>query len=277
MRKNWGAPQWSAFMRDKDIPVMPRTVEALGAMVTERGMDLVPRDIADIALDDPFFALRLLRKAEMKRSHSSLGMETTTLLTSVMHLGTRYIISDTLTAPKCPSSEGLERCERRAALGAHIAKSWASFRADLSPDEIAMAALLSDLGELMLWLFAPDLPSAALDELFSGRAKRSREAQLNTCGFGFKDLSIKLAEDWNLPLPVKQLMGLADTNRARLAKCAVEAARHICTNNGLVAIPDDLRAVHAICPTAKYTELLKPLHLVPEHEAYIIELLAEGT
>lgn len=277
MKKNWGAPQWSAFMRDKDIPVMPRTVDVLGKMVAERGIELVPRDIADVALDDPFFALRLLRKSEQKRSKSPLGTDTTTLLTCVMHLGTRYIIADTLTAPRCPASEGLERCERRAALGAHIAKSWASYKVDLSPDEIAMAALLSDLGELMLWLFAPDLPSAALDELFSGRAKRSREAQLNTCGFGFKDLSIKLAEDWNLPLPVKQLMGLADNNRARLAKCAVETARHICTDSGLVAIPDDLRAAHEICPMAKYTDLLKPLHLVPEHEAYIIDLLADRT
>lgn len=204
-------------------------------------------------------------------------MDSTTLLTCVMHLGTLFIVVDTLKAPTCPNTEGLLKCAKRAALGAHIAKSWATYRADLSPDEIAMAALLSDLGELMLWLFAPELPSAALTYLFAGKAKRNRDAQLQTAGFGFKDLSIKLADDWHLPLPVKQLMGLADSARSKLAKCAVEAARHVSAKDGLVAIPDDLRATRLVCPTARYTDLLKALHLLPEQDAQILEWLSDRT
>lgn len=278
MREHWRVPQWTAYIKVKDIPIMSRTRQDIETLVaTTDNNKLAPVDIVNIAYNDPFFSLRLLLKAEQKRSRSSLSKDSTTVLTCIMQTGIDGIVSDIKMAPLCPESEGLQKCERRAALAAHIAKNWGIYRADIAPDEIAMASLLSDLGELMLWLFAPELPERALDELFSGRASRNRQAQIQTAGFGFKDLSISLAEAWNLPLPVKQLMGLAETPRAKLAKCAIEAARHVCAKDGLIAIPDDLRAAREVCPMAKYTDLVKALGLEDEQVVYILEKLAEGT
>ena len=219
MREHWRVPQWTAYIKVKDIPIMSRTRQDINSLVDHTDNNkLAPVDIVNIAYNDPFFSLRLLLKAEQKRSKSSLSKDSTTVLTCIMQSGIDSILADVSIAPICPDTDGLHRCERRAALAAHIAKNWGIYRADISPDEIAMASLLSDLGELMLWLFAPELPQNALNELFSGRASRNRQAQIQTAGFGFKDLSIALADAWNLPLPVKQLMGLADNPRARLAK-----------------------------------------------------------
>ena len=40
-------------------------------------------------------------------------------------------------------------------LASRLALRWGTARADISPDEIAMAALLSEIGELLLWSFRP--------------------------------------------------------------------------------------------------------------------------
>ena len=40
---------------------------------------------------------------------------------------------------------------------------WGSARADVSRDEVAMASLLAEIGELLLWSVAPELPVSALE------------------------------------------------------------------------------------------------------------------
>jgi HD-like signal output (HDOD) protein len=265
--RHWGLPQWVAFLRTKDIPIMPRSKMFIEALDGER---VSPKEMAGIVMCDPFLGLRLLRRAEGHRS-GTLGHDTTTILGAVQQVGVDGLVEAAEKSELCDDNNmGLVACEARAVLSASIALHWAANRADLSPEEVAFAALLGEIGELMLWAFAPELPLAALDEMRSGRATRNAQAQSQAVGFGFKQLSLGLIEAWGLPLLIGQLVKGADTPRANIARIASDAARHIQVDPENPALPSDVAAVRAFLPGVPLENLLASLPISDEYRELVL-------
>jgi len=267
-QKRWGVDQWAAYLSSRELPCMPRSKVMLLALEACQGERLAARELADIAGGDPFLCLRMLREAESHRAQR-LGHETTTPLGVVMQLGTdtfRKLLLD------CPETDetatGLAACEARAYLARHLALRWGSARADVSPEEIAMAALLSEIGELLLWSFAEEIPMAALAALHSGQAQRSIQAQLDTCGFRFKDLSLKCATIWHLPPLLTQLIRGIDNPRANLSRVCVDAARHLSSGGpDDPALPADIAEARRLIPGATLEWLSEQLPGLDEAQA----------
>lgn len=271
-KKYWGVDQWAAFMSNRELPCMPRSKVLLLEKEAAQGEKLSARELADIAAADPFLCLRLLREAEGQRVRR-LEHETTTPLGAVMQLGTDTFRKLLLNCPETDeSSTGLSECETRSYLASRLALRWGTARADISPDEIAMAALLSEIGELLLWSFAPDLPNNALAALRSGRSARSIQAQVDTCGFRFKDLTLKCATIWHLPSLLTQLIRGIDTTRANLSRLCVDTARHLITEgSGSPALPADIAEAKHIIPGASLEWLTEQLPgLEPEQAGNIV-------
>ena len=273
-QKRWGVDQWAAYLSARELPCMPRSKARLLELETERGERLAARDLADIAGADPFLCLRMLREAENHRAQR-LGHETTNPLGTVMQLGSDAVHMLMLNAPETDeSNQGLAECEARANLASQIALRWGAARADISPDEVAMAALLSEIGELLLWSFAEELPLAALEALHSGRSQRSLQAQVDTCGFRFKDLTLKCALIWNLPSLLTQLIRGIDNTRANLSRLCVDTARHIATGPDDPALPADIAAAKNIIPGASLEWLAEQLPGLDEEHIAAIALKA---
>ena len=278
-QKRWGVDQWAAYLSNRELPCMPRSKANLIELEASQGEKLAARNLADIAAADPFLCLRLLREAEAHRVQR-LGHETTTPLAAVMQLGTDTFHKLLL---KCPETDesvpGLAECEARANLASQIALRWGTARADISPDEIAMAALLSEIGELLLWSFAPDIPTNALAALHSGHSPRSVQAQVDTCGFRFKDLTLKCATIWNLPTLLTQLIRGIDNTRANLSRLCVDTARHILTEGSTSpALPSDIAEAKHIIPSASLEWLAEQLpgideNVIPQIVAKAADLL----
>ena len=263
-RKHWRVDQWAAFLTAQDLPVMARSKEALAALEANHEQTVSVRELADLANGDPFLCLCLLREAESRRS-SRLGHETTTPLAGAMQLGFRGFRELLMTSPETDESlPGLAACEARATVAGKLAANWSTARADISPDELVMAALLSEMGELMLWHFAPELPQAVQDALLKGEAQRSVEAQELRCGFRFKDLTLKCAEIWHLPQIIVQLIRGTDSARANLARICIDTARHLVANPNNPALPDDLADAKMIISGASLSWLASWLTEVPE-------------
>jgi len=171
----WGIDQWVEFLKDKEIPVLPRTgalVAELGQQAAESGEGVSARELANYVYSDPYLALKLLRRAEGRRSQR-LGQETTTALAAVLQTGLDDLCRlVTASSVSDDSMQGCIDCELRAVTASTIARSWAAQRVDVSPEEVALAALMSESGELLLWHFAPELPLKVQAELSSGRAFR---------------------------------------------------------------------------------------------------------
>lgn len=275
-QKRWGVDQWAAYLSNHDLPCMPRSKTRLIELEAAQGEKLAARDLADIAAADPFLCLRLLREAEAHRVQR-LGHETTTPLAAVMQLGTDTFHKLLLNCPETDeSASGLAECEARAHLASRLALRWGGARADISPDEIAMAALLSEIGELLLWSFAPDVPKNALAALHSGQSPRSIQAQLDTCGFRFKDLTLKCATIWHLPSLLTQLIRGIDNTRSNLSRLCVDTARHILTEGSTSpALPSDIAEAKHLIPGATLEWLTEQLPGIDEAQIPLIVAKAE--
>ena len=275
-QRRWGIEQWSAWLKDKDIPILPSTRNWLLNLTPEEAETVSARELTGLVMRDPLFALRLLRRAEQIRSHQ-LGHETTTPLAAVLQLGFKrigHIIDDAADADD--SLQGFADCAHRSVYAAHIGYAWASHHADISPDEVAFAALLEETGELLLWAFVPDLPNAALETLRIGRAQRNAEAQELTAGFAFRGLTLELADMWQLPRLITQLIKGSDNVRANIARIATDTARHLQANPRNPAIVDDLRAIQAVIPGVNYESLIVPLELDEDfREMVLLELAGQ--
>ena len=241
-KKRWGVGQWAAFFETQELPVMPRSKWLLGQIEAAQGEMLSAKNLSSIVLRDPLLCLRLLREAERAKSHR-LDRETTTALAAIMQLGVDEFHTLLLESREIEEANaGLVEVESRATVAAEVAQRWAAGRRDLNPEEVAVAALLADTGELLLWVYAPELPEAARDELASGRARRSSQAQQQACGFDFKLLTMRCAEQWKLPLLVVQLLRGVDTPRANLTRICSNVARHLVESSATskLALASDL-------------------------------------
>lgn len=251
---------------------MPRSKIMIAGIDAEA---VSPRELAAIVMCDPFLGLSLLRRAERRRG-TALAHETTTVLGAVQLVGMRGLAEAAAESPLCDDGDpGLAECEARAVLSARIALHWAGHRADISPEEVAFAALLAEIGELMLWACAPELPRRARDELLAGRATRNAQAQQQTAGFSFKRLSLALIEAWELPTLIGQLVKGADTPRANIARIASDAARHVLADPQNPALPDDVIGAKTFLAGVPWHALLAPLPVSDEYRLRVLQTILE--
>lgn len=277
-QRHWGIDQWVEYLKDKEIPVLPSTKEIMGALRAqdERTREsMSPRELTTFVYADPYLSLKLLRNAERRRSNR-LGKETTTALAAILQTGSDELLE---LVANCPTIEedhsGWHACASRAAMGSSIAHAWASMHADISPDEVALAALLSECGELLLWIFARELPISALEELSSGRSFRTARAQQQVVGFTFKQLTLSLAQSWGLPNLITMLIKGTDTPRATIARLAIDTARHIVTDYHNPALPSDLVNIGYVLPHAGHEKLISVLPLTDDHKRSILDTIAQ--
>ena len=272
-QKDWGVDQWAAYLSAHALPCMPRSKTRLLELETEKGERLSAHDLAELAGTDPFLCLHLLREAEAHRAQR-LGHETTTPLVAIMQLGTDTFHGLLTSSPETDETNpGLAQCEARSNLASRLALRWGMQRSDISPDEIAMAALLAEIGELLLWSFAPELPLNALAALESGHSPRSVQAQVDTCGFRFKDLTLKCASIWHLPPLLTQLIRGIDNTRSNLSRLCVDTARHLSTGGANdPALPSDIADAKRIIPGATLEWLTEQLPGISEEEVAAIVL-----
>jgi HD-like signal output (HDOD) protein len=265
-KAQWGAAQWAAYFENQPLPVMRRSKQLLVHLEAAEGERLAPKDLADIVLQDPLLCLCLLRAAE-KRKSRRLDHETTTALAAILQLGTDQFRTLLLSSPEVDeSNKPLLRVEARARIAAQIVLVWAGGRQDLNPEEVAVAALLAGAGDLLLWLYADEIPQKAEDELRAGRAQRSAQAQMQACGFTFKQLTLLCAERWKLPGLVLQLLRGAESVRAQLTRTCSNAARHVLddSENSNLALASDLLDASRLIPNVSLEWLIDGLAMLPE-------------
>lgn len=273
----WGINQWVEFLRDKDTPVLPRTraiIAAIEAGGSEQHETLSARDLVNIVYADPYLALKLLRRAEQRRSRQ-LGHDTTTPLAAVLQTGYDELKGIVIASPDLGDvPDGCHTCEFRSVLACSIARAWANRRADVSPDEVSMAALLVETGELLLWHFAPEMTDKETrtrdwNERFWALMRRESEID-----FTFRQLTTALAQAWELPSLVILLIKGTDTPRANIARLAADAAKLITTD---LEVPKLLAILHdalLAVPAASLVELAEPLPLPDDVRAALLAAIA---
>ncbi len=273
-KSRWGVGQWAAYFENQALPVMRRSKLLMTQLESREGEMLAPRDLSEIVLQDPLLCLCLLREAERRKSHR-LDHETTTALGAIMQVGVDEFRTLLYSSPEVDdNNQGLLEVEMHTRFAAQIASVWAGGRLDLNPEEVAVAALLASTGDLLLWVYADEIPLKARDELVSGRAQRSAQAQTQSCGFTFKQLTQQCAERWKLPGLVLQLLRGSESLRAQLTRTCSNAARHVLeeSETSMLALAADLVDASKLIPNVSLEWLADGLVMLPdERRAGLLE------
>ena len=245
---------WVGYFSSVEMPILRQTARRLDE--ARQNIDQVNgRDIAAIVLQDPLLAVRVLAYIQPFRG-KHLRSDITTIANAIMMLGVEPFFKR-FESPI--TIESLLKCEPQALLGVlHVirrvqrasryAHDWAFERHDMNVEEVALAALLHDLAEILLWCFAPRLAIEIRARQTADKTLRSTTAQQQVLGIRLFDLQLALCEAWHLPDLLNALMDDANAElpRVRNVVLAVNLARHSANDWNNPALPDDFEAIEKL-------------------------------
>lgn len=249
-----GLAPWLSYFKDVQLPVLRHTVLQLDELRLDADR-INARRLASIVVADPLMTLSVFRYMEQRRGKRQITDITTIEHALVMtgiypfleHFRDLPVIEQQLKGhPK--AMLGLLKIFTRARHAADWARDWASLRRDLDVDEIAVAALLHDFAEILMWCFAPALALRVRERQLADHSLRSHDAQVAEYGVALDDLTLELARAWALPQLLLSLMDpdSAESPRVRTVKLAADLARHAANGWTDAALPDDLKAIEEL-------------------------------
>ncbi len=245
---------WVIFFSNQELPILRQTARRLDE--ARANIDSVSgRDIAAIVLQDPLMAIRVLAYIQPFRG-KHLHSDITTIGNAVMMLGVEPFFAkmgspvtiETVLPGEAQALLGVLQLIRRVQRAAHYARDWAIYRHDLNVEEVTLAALLHDLGEILLWCFAPRLALEIRSRQQADPSLRSAAAQEAVLGIRLFDLQHALCSAWQLPPLLNALMDDANAHLPRVqnVSLAVNLARHSTSGWDNAALPDDLAAIEKL-------------------------------
>lgn len=269
-----------AFFSQEPLPVLKHTVKELQAML-EQEDSINGRTVAALVLSDPMMTLKVLIHIEANR-RARQNHDITTIERAIMMMGISPFLRDFADQPTIEGQiaqhpkalVGVLRVISRARRAARYARDWAIVRHDLDVDEVTVAALLSEVTEILCWCFAPTLTQQVYELQRVDRSLRSAVAQRSVFNFSAKELQLALVRHWHLPDLLVSMMDerYIDNARVRTVQLANSLARHTAQGWDNPAIPDDLSAIEKLIHISRENLLAR---LQVPHES-IENLLAAG-
>ena len=262
---------WLSLFGAAEMPILRQTARRLDE--ARRHIDRVSgRDITDIVLQDPLLAIRVLAYIQSFAS-KHLRSDITNIASAVMMLGVEPffrkfenpITIETMLSRKPQALLGVLQVIMRTQRASRYAHDWAFARHDMNVEEVALAALLNDLAEVLLWCFAPEQAIEIRSRLLAEKTLRSSSVQREVLGLALDELQLALCHAWHLPELLTTLMdsGSAQLPRVQNVKLAVDLARHSVDGWTNAAIPNDFAAIEDFLNISRET-LLARLQLPPE-------------
>lgn len=249
-----GAGPWVDHFKEVELPVLRHTVHQLEELRGEAETINV-RKLATIITHDPLMTLRVYRYMQEKRSKSQ-NAEITTVERALVMMGTYNFYESFRDLPVIETQLkghpkamlGLLKVIARSRHAALWARDWALLRQNTTFDEIAMAALLHDFVEILMWCFAPALAVRAREQMAARPMVRSDLVNQEVFGAPLDAIMLELSQHWGLPSLLLSLLnpGDADSANVRNVKLAVDLARHTANGWNDAALPDDYREIEAM-------------------------------
>ena len=249
-----GLEPWVGYFQDVELPVLRHTAQQLDEL-RQSGEEVDVRKLAAIVLHDPLMVLRVFGHIEKNRGKRQVT-DIATVERAVMMIGVGPFFEQFQNLPIIEAQLkgfpkamlALLKVMARARNAAHWARDWAVIRRDLEVGEIAIAALLHDFAEILMWCFAPLLASRSMARQLADRTLRSVAVQAQEYGAPLYQIKLALARRWQLPPLLIALMDPenAASPRVRNVKLAVDLARHSAGGWDNAALEDDYKAIEEL-------------------------------
>jgi len=197
---NESLAEWVKKLDESCLPALRANTERLKQLAADENADL--GQLVTLIESDPGLTLRLMRYINNLR-HKHLRSEISTVRHALMMLGLSHVQQIPQNVPAVedldgPLRERLLHHFNRSFHAAYQARDWAHLNRDMVADELYMAALLHNLGETLLDLFAPQ-EMERLREMIREKQMESDEAEYIVFGFTADQLTTELARLWRLP------------------------------------------------------------------------------
>lgn len=250
---------WTRYLAAAPIPVLRRSVREARHLAADADR-MSPRDIAQLATRDPLLTARIFALMAEKRAGRRSSTEITSVEGCVFMLGVPPTLNALASADtvedhlrQTPHAlRGLLRVMRRARKAQHYAWDFARWRTDLGIEEIAMAALLHDLAEMLLWCFAPTLCLTIQQLQRDDPSLRSRVAQRRVLNVELHGLQLALFREWRMPELLVEAMDDDNATQPRICNVlyAVNLARHSARGWDNPALPTDYENIARLLNTS---------------------------
>lgn len=203
--------EWVTFLETRDVPVLRRTIAEF-AKLRANAENISGSQLAVVILRDPLMTLKLLRLANGSR-RGRLSNEITSVEHAIMMMGvgpmfkqfsTLVALKDLL-ADQPQSLDSLRQVYCRALHAAYQARQWAIQHQDIRVEEVYISALLHDMTNMMLWIYAPDRAKEIRDTVRREKIYYSK-AHEQVMGFSVEDFRIALAGAWQFPRMLAELV-----------------------------------------------------------------------
>ncbi|MBK6357164.1 MAG: HDOD domain-containing protein [Betaproteobacteria bacterium] len=249
-----GVAPWVDHFKTIEVPILRHTAQQLDEL-RDTADTINTRKLASVIAHDPLMTLRLFQYMQANRSRSQ-SADITTIERALVMIGTQNFYNSIRNPPILEQQLkgypkamlGLLKVIARSRTASQWARDWALQRQNVSFDEIAMAALLHDLVEILMWCFAPNLAIRAKERLASEPGRRSSQIQQEVFGAPLDEIAVELIAHWGLPPLLCSLLKPADAEIANVRNVvlAVDLARHSANGWNDPALPDDYRAIEAL-------------------------------
>jgi DNA-binding response OmpR family regulator len=200
---------WVRRLSSKEMPILAGTARNIGNIAENDKSS--GAELACAILEDAFLTSRVLKVANSayyagigRGSNLSAGQGVTTVNQAVMRLGfneirsmgqSKSIIEGLL---KGPQRERLQKAMADAFHAAVQAKWLANSQKDNSSEEVFIATLLYNLGNMVFWCFADEGQSQKMENAMQMHGDSNTRAEMETLGFSLQELTARLGKEWRL-------------------------------------------------------------------------------
>lgn len=251
MRDSNALKNWGALLSKSELPVLKQTARDLIALKAD-DKRLNAHTVAQVIAHDPIMTVKLLRYLQ-RNKRDTQTTEVIQIEQALLMLGLEPFFNKV--APQPTVEELLKshivalppllRVVHRSHRASEYAMDWAVQLHDMHFEEVRIAALLHDIAEILLWCFAPAEMLQIREMQQKDRTLRSRAAQDQVLGFAIVELQKALAEEWQLPSLLLDLMDDSHAHQSRVKSVvlAVNLARHSANGWDDAALPDDYKDI----------------------------------
>ncbi len=218
--------EWRDRLSGAGSPVFATTVRDVSNVATNR--ESSARDLSDVIGNDASMAARVLKIANS--SLFNLPVRVDTISSAVVRLGfdaIRELAISVAVIEQMKRGRRHERVTRHMAHAFHAAaqaRSFAACSGDKHQEEVFLAALLREVGEMAFWSHAKKEGDAIAERAAAGEAWE--DAERGVLGFELRELTRHLVTDWSLgELLQASVDSFRPTGRARNVVLGHEVAR----------------------------------------------------
>lgn len=242
---------WVAFLSKAEIPVLKHTAKEM-LRLQEDEDKISARAISSVVTQDPMMVFRLLRYSQTHK-HKNQQQDLVSVEQAIMMMGMTAFFKNLPPEPlvqdvlktNLTAQTHLLKLIHRAHRAARYAGDWAAMLYDLKAEEVAIAALMHDLAEMLMLCFSPESMNKIYAMQSADKTLRSHVVQEEVLGFRLLDLQKQLGEVCQLPPLLSKLIqdGNSHDRRVKNVSLAVNLARHSSHGWDDAALPDDYRDI----------------------------------